>query len=112
MPNSKAALAACAAAVAIAGASADGSAATLAALQDGKSIVLIDTDKKKVMSTVKLAGGGRLVGIDVRPADGVPETPSPVLTAGELIHDEAGAAFLTRWVEMVQGTAISDDDVR
>ncbi len=50
--------------------------------------------------------------VDVRPADGVPETPYPVLTAGELIHDEAGAAFLTRWVQMVQGTAISDDDVR
>jgi hypothetical protein len=70
MPNSKAALAACAVAIAIAGASADGSAATIAALQDGKSIVLIDTDKKKVMSSVKLAGGGKLVGIDVRPADG------------------------------------------
>ncbi|MGL3151374.1 hypothetical protein ACSS7Z_13565 [Microbacterium sp. A82] len=50
--------------------------------------------------------------VDVRPADGIPETPYPVLTAGELIHDEAGAAFLTRWVEMVRGTATHDTDVR
>ncbi|AMB59899.1 hypothetical protein [Microterricola viridarii] len=50
--------------------------------------------------------------VDVRPADGVPETPYPVLTAGDLIHDEAGAAFLARWVEMVRGTAAQDGDVR
>jgi hypothetical protein len=70
MPYAKTALAAAAVAVAVAGASASTSAATIAALQDGKSIVLIDTDKKKVMGSVKLAGGGVLVGIDVRPADG------------------------------------------
>ncbi|MDM4763161.1 hypothetical protein QT381_09080 [Galbitalea sp. SE-J8] len=34
--------------------------------------------------------------VDVRPADGVLERPYPVLTEGELIHDEAGAAFLHR----------------
>lgn len=45
-------------------------AATLAALQDGKSIVWIDTDQKKVMGSVKLDGGASLIGIDVRPADG------------------------------------------
>ncbi|SDR78154.1 hypothetical protein [Microterricola viridarii] len=50
--------------------------------------------------------------VDVRPADGVPEKPYPVLTAGNLIHDEAGAAFLARWVEMVRGTAAQDGDVR
>lgn len=70
MLYSKTALAAVAVAVAVAGASAPGFAATIAALQDGKSIVLIDTDKKKVTGSVKLAGGGMLVGIDVRPADG------------------------------------------
>lgn len=32
--------------------------------------------------------------LDVRPADGLLERPYPVLTEGELIHDEAGAAFL------------------
>ena len=50
--------------------------------------------------------------VDVRPADGVPDKPYPVLTAGDLIHDEAGAAFLARWVEMVRGTAAQDGDVR
>lgn len=49
--------------------------------------------------------------VDVRPADGVPDTPYPVLTAGELIHDDAGAAFLARWVEMVRGAATDDSDV-
>lgn len=51
-------------------AAATGSAATLVALQDGKSIVWIDTDKRAVTSSVELAGGARLVGFDVRPADG------------------------------------------
>jgi hypothetical protein len=45
-------------------------AATLAALQDGKSIVWIDTDQKKVTGSVKLDGGASLVGFDVRPVDG------------------------------------------
>ncbi len=70
MLNSKIALGAAAIVVAIAGASASSSAATIAALQDGKSIVWIDTDKMKVTGSVKLAGGASLVGIDVRPADG------------------------------------------
>lgn len=56
--------------------------------------------------------GHTVAHVDVRPADGVPEKPYPVLTAGELIHDEAGAAFLARWVEMVRGTATQDGDVR
>ncbi|WP_209067130.1 hypothetical protein [Arthrobacter pigmenti] len=34
--------------------------------------------------------------VDVRPADGVPEKPYPVLTEGDLTHDDAGAAFLLR----------------
>ncbi len=58
------------------------------------------------------AQGYSVAHVDVRPADGVPETPYAVLTAGELIHDEAGAAFLARWVEMVRGTATQDGDVR
>ncbi|WIB67657.1 hypothetical protein DEI93_01075 [Curtobacterium sp. MCBD17_035] len=37
--------------------------------------------------------------VDVRPADGVPETPYPVLTAPDgVIHDAAGARFLRTWV--------------
>lgn len=41
--------------------------------------------------------------VDVRPADGVPDKPYPVLTAADLglgpdiIHDDAGAAFLRSW---------------
>ena len=41
--------------------------------------------------------------VDVRPADGVPEKPYPVLTEGELTNDDAGAAFLLRCAE----TAVS-----
>ncbi|WP_029514196.1 hypothetical protein [Nesterenkonia sp. F] len=38
--------------------------------------------------------------VDVRPADGVPETDYPVLTSqAGAIHDEAGAEFLRRWAE-------------
>lgn len=57
-------------ALALGAASAASQAATLAALQDGKSIVWIDTDQKKVIGSVKLDGGASVVGIDVRPADG------------------------------------------
>jgi hypothetical protein len=44
-------------------------AAMIAALQDGKSIVWIDTDQMKVTGSVKLDGGASLIGFDVRPAD-------------------------------------------
>jgi hypothetical protein len=43
--------------------------------------------------------------VDVRPADGVPDKPYDVLTAADLgleasvIHDDAGGAFLRRWLE-------------
>ena len=46
------------------------SAATIAALQNGTTIVWIDTDQKKTTASVTLARGASLVGIDVRPADG------------------------------------------
>ncbi|MCQ1957819.1 hypothetical protein NNX39_15090 [Arthrobacter sp. zg-Y826] len=46
--------------------------------------------------------------VDVRPADGVPSTPYPVLTAGSLIHDDAGAAYFERWVAMAAGEAADD----
>jgi Domain of unknown function (DUF4394) len=45
-------------------------AAMLAGLQDGNTIVWIDTDKRKVTGWKKLAGGASLIGFDVRPADG------------------------------------------
>jgi hypothetical protein len=42
--------------------------------------------------------GFEVAHVDVRPADGIPEKPYPVITEGDLIHDEAGAAFLAHWV--------------
>ncbi|MFZ4893440.1 hypothetical protein ACL9RL_03210 [Plantibacter sp. Mn2098] len=49
--------------------------------------------------------------VDVRPADGVPDKPYPVLTHPTLIHDEAGALYLARWAAMVRGEATDDDEV-
>ena len=46
--------------------------------------------------------------VDVRPADGVPEKEYPVLTAGSLIHDDAGAAYFERWTAMAAGLAADD----
>ena len=46
------------------------SAATIAALQNGTTIVWIDTEQKNVTGAVTLQNGASLVGIDVRPADG------------------------------------------
>jgi len=37
--------------------------------------------------------------VDVRPADGIPDKPYRVIVEGDLIHDEAGAAFLRYWVD-------------
>lgn len=48
--------------------------------------------------------------VDVRPADGVPATGYPVLTAGDLIHDEAGALFLGRWAEASRRGDLGDDE--
>jgi hypothetical protein len=53
----------------VAGSAAVAQAATLALLQDGKTIALYDTEQKKVTGSVDLAGA-TLVGFDVRPADG------------------------------------------
>lgn len=36
--------------------------------------------------------------VDVRPSDGLLDRPYRVITEGDLIHDEAGAAFLRHWV--------------
>jgi hypothetical protein len=55
--------------------------------------------------------GETVAHVDVRPEDGIPSTRYPVLTAGDLIHDDAGAAFLARWVEMLTDDALSDDSI-
>jgi hypothetical protein len=36
--------------------------------------------------------------VDVRPLDGILDRPYDIITEGDLIHDEAGAAFLGYWV--------------
>lgn len=46
-------------------------AAKVAVLQDGKSIAIVDTDKKAVTGSVTVDAGATLIGIDVRPADGM-----------------------------------------
>ncbi|MBF4582176.1 hypothetical protein ITJ54_05780 [Curtobacterium sp. VKM Ac-2865] len=44
------------------------------------------------------ANGHDVAHVDVRPSDGVPATPYPVLTAADgVIHDDAGARFLADW---------------
>lgn len=53
--------------------------------------------------------GHEVVHVDVRPADGVPSKPYPVRHHASAIHDEAGALYLSRWLQMVRGEA--DDDV-
>lgn len=45
------------------------------------------------------AAGFLVQHLDVRPSDGILERPYPVITEGDLIHDEAGARFLRHWVD-------------
>ncbi|UFS58223.1 Cof-type HAD-IIB family hydrolase [Subtercola endophyticus] len=45
------------------------------------------------------AAGYDVAHVDVRPADGLLERPYQVIVEGDLIHDEAGAAFLSYWVQ-------------
>lgn len=45
------------------------------------------------------AAGHDVAHIDVRPSDGMLERPYPVIAMGDLIHDDAGAAFLDYWVD-------------
>lgn len=52
--------------------------------------------------------GFDVVHVDVRPNDGVPSTPYPVRHHSTLIHDEAGALYLGRWVGMLRGSEIDD----
>ncbi|BDZ45390.1 hypothetical protein [Naasia aerilata] len=49
------------------------------------------------------AAGFEVAHVDVRPSDGIPEKPYPVVTLGDSIHDEAGALFLDHWVEELTG---------
>lgn len=52
--------------------SAAANAAQIAALVDGDTIAMVDTTQKKATGSVKVTGiSGKLLGIDVRPADGM-----------------------------------------
>ncbi|MCU1437396.1 MAG: hypothetical protein JWP66_483 [Naasia sp.] len=48
------------------------------------------------------AAGFDVAHVDVRPGDGVPEKPYRVIIEGDLIHDEAGAAFLAHWTRELE----------
>ncbi len=60
-----------AAALSIGGFAAPAFAATVVGLKDGNSLVVIDTATKRVTNTVKLDASASLVGIDVRPSNGM-----------------------------------------
>ena len=45
------------------------------------------------------AAGFNVAHVDVRPSDGILEKPYRVIVEGDLIHDFAGAAFLSYWVD-------------
>lgn len=55
--------------------------------------------------------GHEVVHVDVRPADGVPSTPYPVRHHASLVHDEAGALYLSRWAAIARGEAEDDADL-
>jgi hypothetical protein len=44
------------------------------------------------------SAGYEVAHVDVRPLDGILDRPYDIITEGDLIHDEAGAAFLEHWV--------------
>jgi hypothetical protein len=44
------------------------------------------------------SAGYEVAHVDVRPSDGILDRPYTIITEGDLIHDEAGAAFLDHWV--------------
>jgi len=62
-----------------------------------------DSRSDYTMATWLHANGFAVEHVDVRPADGVPQVPYPVLTHPELINDDSGAAFLARWAGLVAG---------
>lgn len=48
------------------------------------------------------AAGYDVAHVDVRPKDGILERPYEIIVEGDLIHDEAGAAFLSYWVDKLE----------
>ena len=66
---------------------------TLAALTDGNKITWIDAAQKKATGSVTLQGGAGLVGIDVRPADGM---LYGVTAAGDIVTVDAKTGKWTK----------------
>lgn len=60
-----------------------------------------DSRSDYTMATWLHENGFEVAHVDVRPADGVPPVPYPVLTHPSLINDDSGAHFLAQWAEMV-----------
>ena len=58
-----------------------------------------DSRSDYLMADHVYAAGFDVAHVDVRPSDGILDRPYRVVVEGEAIHDQAGAAFLTRWVE-------------
>ncbi|HXF02460.1 MAG TPA: hypothetical protein VN601_05660 [Arthrobacter sp.] len=66
-----------------------------------------DSRTDYAMSDLLHHNGHAVLHVDVRPGDGVPQKPYPVLTAAHLgfpkaVHEEAGAAFLRTWAAIAQ----------
>jgi hypothetical protein len=57
-----------------------------------------DSRSDYLMADELHAQGFDVAHVDVRPSDGILDRPYRVITEGDLIHDEAGAAFLRHWV--------------
>ncbi|AWB87255.1 hypothetical protein [Mycetocola zhujimingii] len=81
--------------------------------QDGGAVpqswrTLGDSRTDYAMADWLHAHGFDVAHVDVRPADGVPDTPYPVRYHPTLIHDEAGAVYLGRWVGMLRGDENDD----
>jgi hypothetical protein len=58
-----------------------------------------DSRSDYLMADHLYAAGFDVAHVDVRPSDGILDRPYRVVVEGDAIHDEAGAAFLSHWVE-------------
>jgi hypothetical protein len=56
-----------------------------------------DSRSDYLMADHLYAAGFEVAHVDVRPSDGILDRPFPIITEGDAIHDEAGAAFLGHW---------------
>ncbi len=61
-----------------------------------------DSRSDYLMADYVHAQGIEVAHVDVRPTDGILDRPYRVITEGDLIHDEAGAAFLRYWAQKLK----------